>query len=360
MHLKTIEGFARWEESKKWKKTVNRLEEQKQEIETERNKMSKQLDGLRLLVVRLEKEKALLEARLKRSVKSTSQSDLSLFREGTTVDRLRQENEELRGLIDQKELSASEEVERLSMETRILRERIQTQERQLTAYEVSQKGDPRVVAEIEKLVQNGDRLQQELVRMEQDNLNLKLQVQEMKLETPRLRDRVQHLQKLVDVLKTDKSESQRGTSGRSLGELERTITALKSIIDKLQKERKKPTLQRSKSALSLRERQEGLIEQKQLLMDKIHEMEEELKEARRIQLELEAKIEELLRQRDESTSRAQSAEMRLKTFLDQDGGQNSSERYKALEQELERKSHLLNQAKKSLEQLTKSKMSSRN
>jgi len=351
-----VEGFARWDESKKWKKTVERLEEQKRKVEEERLRLSKQVDDLRTLLTRLEKEKSILDTRLKRGLKSST-SEQSLTGDGTTTEKLRQEIEGLRGILEQKEFHASESTERLTMEAQILRERIESQERQLTAYEVSNKGDPKVVAEIEKLVHSNTRLQQDLANQQQANLDLKLQIQEMKLETPRLRDRVQHLQKLIDTFKNDKSGTQRGPSGRSLGELEKTISALKSVVEKLEKEKGRPgsgvQLKGSKSGLRLRERQEKIIEEKQRLMEQIQEVEEERDNLLKLQVENEARIGDLLQQRDDAESRAQSAEMRLTTFLEEES--IFSERMKVMEQEIERKTHLLAEAKKSIEEITKGK-----
>jgi len=38
-------------------------------------------------------------------------------------------------------------------------------------------------------------LQKELLRLEEENLHLNLRIEQLSLETPRLRDRVQHLEK---------------------------------------------------------------------------------------------------------------------------------------------------------------------
>lgn len=214
------------------------------------------------------------------------------------IAKLQIELQDTKELMEKTEFEGREEIEKLKMEIRCLKERIVTQERQLTAYEVAQKvcsnilvessfellmlqtnfytavtsnlqGDPQVVQEIQKMAAVESEFQKEVARLEQENMHLRLQIEQLQLEAPRLRDRVQNLQKyliinlikkffysiylllsiyillcrIVDALKIDKTlPGQKQSSTRSnkpLGELERTITALKQVIEKLQTENKK-------------------------------------------------------------------------------------------------------------------------
>lgn len=59
-----------------------------------------------------------------------------------------------------------------------------------------------MVNEIQKMAKQESEYQKEVVRLEEENLHLRLQIEQLQLETPRLRDRVQHLQKYASVSKT--------------------------------------------------------------------------------------------------------------------------------------------------------------
>lgn len=52
-----------------------------------------------------------------------------------------------------------------------------------------------MVHEIQKMAAQESEFQKEVIRLEEENLHLRMQIEQLQLETPRLRDRVQHLQK---------------------------------------------------------------------------------------------------------------------------------------------------------------------
>jgi len=56
-------------------------------------------------------------------------------------------------------------------------------------------GENQAVTEIESMALKESQLQKEIRRLEEDNLHLNLQIEQLRLDTPRLRDRVQHLQR---------------------------------------------------------------------------------------------------------------------------------------------------------------------
>ena len=61
-------------------------------------------------------------------------------------------------------------------------------------------GDPKLVSEIEKMAAKEEELQKTITSLEEENLHLKLQIEQLRLDTPRLRDRVQQLQRWNYVL----------------------------------------------------------------------------------------------------------------------------------------------------------------
>jgi len=163
--------------------------------------MNKTAESLRNIISRLEREKILLESRGKGQSTKTGKSkrddsaDTPTVNSIGLVDQLRTEIADLNELVEKTEFEGKEESERLKMEVRILKDRIVSQERQLTAYQVAQKGDPKMVHEIEKMAATEESMQKEIIHLEEENLHLKLQIEQLRLDTPRLRDRVQHLQK---------------------------------------------------------------------------------------------------------------------------------------------------------------------
>jgi len=256
------------------------------------------------------------------------------------------------------------------MEIKCLKERIVTQERQLTAYQIAQKGDPSIRNEIEKMATQENKLQKELLRLEEENLYLKLQMEQLRLDTPRLRDRVQHLQKLVDALKSDQPESNISTnskvsSQKSLNELERTILALKQVIDKLQCENKrlktkpnngKPTSSNERLKTTL----ESLMNEKRSLLDEVQNLQEEKTKYHRLYVEASSRVEALDLRFTDADKRAKSAEMKLKSFLGESDSfkdQNTEkasghatmvQRLRSMQEELERKNLLLSEAQVAL------------
>lgn len=180
-------------------------------------------------------------------------------------------------------------------------------------------------------------------------------------------------------------------SQKSLGELERTIAALKTVIDKLQTENKKlkirPNVFRTtttcasnitaatKSSDKLKSSIGNLIEEKQLLMDQLHELEHDKSKYHQKYLESVAIIDNLQINLLDTEKKAKSAEMKLKSFLttgQKIGGEtidepgtssatatgaiglepSSNERMfhymREMQEKLERKEMLLNEAKEAL------------
>jgi len=165
-NLQTLESVTRWEESKKWKKMVDKLELKVKESETEKERLNKANTTLRNTVIRLEKEKLVLDSRLVRArnsnsaLRGTSLSKSSIDNysltsgtEGSSgqdakvvstvsqeeISKLNFELADMKELLEKTEFEGREEAEKLKMEIKCLKDRIVSQERQLTAYQIAQK-----------------------------------------------------------------------------------------------------------------------------------------------------------------------------------------------------------------------------
>ncbi|ODN05415.1 hypothetical protein Ocin01_01256, partial [Orchesella cincta] len=348
--IKTSESVARWEESKKWKKNKEKMESRVHELELENEKLEKLVTALKTSIHRLEKEKMILDTRLRSRHSlhgsSLSKSSLDNISEGSApsgatyhqsyilaqgeIAKLQLELQDTKELVEKTEFEGREEIEKLKMEIKCLKERIVTQERLLTAYEVAQKGDPQVVQEIQKMAAHESEFQKEIIRLEEENLHLRLQMEQLQLETPRLRDRVQHLQKIVDALKTEKLPGRPGSvksvAQRPLGELERTISALKQVIDKLQVENQKlkgsrgdmmgGSVPRAISSERLKSSVSALMDEKRTLLDRVQSLEQETEKFQRMYMEKCTVVDSYENRLQDAEKRAKSTEMKLKAFLD--------------------------------------------
>jgi len=166
--------------------------------------------------------------------------------------------------------------------------------------------------------------------LEEENLHLRLQIEQLQLETPRLRDRVQHLQKIVDAMKAEKSlpghksASFKSLAHKPLGELERTISALKQVIDKLQAENKRlktsrsdtSTIPRAISSERLKTSVTALIDEKRGLLDRVHSLEQETEKYQRLYMEKCSVVDSFDSRLMDAEKRAKSSEMKLRAFLD--------------------------------------------
>lgn len=126
------------------------------ELETENARLEKTVGTLKTSIIRLEKEKMMLDSRLKSRTSlhgsSMSKSSMENVSDGSgpsgpshqsfllaqrEIAKLQMDLQDSKELVEKTEFEGREEVERLKMEIRCLKERIVTQERQLTAFEVA-------------------------------------------------------------------------------------------------------------------------------------------------------------------------------------------------------------------------------
>ena len=128
--------MARWEEAKKWKKQVEKLELQIDTLKKENEKLQTTNKNLRGNITRLDKMVVDCKKLQLSLPKSSSQRHPDDFIEN---DKLKFEIQDLNELVERTEFEGKEKIAVLEMEIRCLKERILTQERQLTAYQVAQK-----------------------------------------------------------------------------------------------------------------------------------------------------------------------------------------------------------------------------
>ncbi|XP_066583263.1 centrosomal protein of 290 kDa-like isoform X2 [Prorops nasuta] len=240
---KTAEELALWEKQKKWQQTAERLKERLKEKTEEYTKLQASYEKLKSVSSCQEREKAYLRSKLKLESISTcslSARTCSIIPENVAED-VQRECQSLRARI--KDLS-----ERLDKEdSSQLYITIEEQRRRIAALEAVAQGNVYMVTKLEQLEARKDFLEKANLRLEAENFEMRLEVEKAKLDTPALREKVEHLEKYIDLLKIEKSSAStsyektllnRG-SRRSLPELEKTIFTLTKIVEKLQADNKR-------------------------------------------------------------------------------------------------------------------------
>ncbi|XP_063679304.1 centrosomal protein of 290 kDa-like [Bolinopsis microptera] len=230
-----------WLDNKKWNKKIENqkktLEKKDKEIET----LSKQNTGMRETIERLDREKLLLNNKLKNSLKLYSKANNKDPKGYTDTQIYTQELK--RRIFDLEEENATIKHDmtrdmKNPMEERdstivVLRHTISGLERQIQ--ESVGDSDSKLIPLQELRTEQ----EKKIIELEHDLLSAKLKAEHAHLELPRLRTRVNELQAYTDVLKpasTGRSAPARPVAGKSVVELERVINAMKRVIEKLQKE----------------------------------------------------------------------------------------------------------------------------
>ncbi|XP_033329753.2 centrosomal protein 290kDa isoform X1 [Megalopta genalis] len=243
---KTAEELLLWEKQKKWQQTAEKLKQKLKEKTEEHTKLLSSYDKLRLVVTCMEREKWYLKRKLKmengviagglsaRSVPITQQN---------VMEQLQNECHVLRDRI--KELT--DRLENEDSEKLLLK--IDEQKRRIAALEIISQGSNCVTAQLEKLEMTKEILEKMNLTLESENFELRLEVEKMNADAPKLREKVEHLEKYIKLLKVEKSsdssprlsdkELQEYSAKKSNIEMEKTIFTLKRIIEKLQMENKR-------------------------------------------------------------------------------------------------------------------------
>ncbi|XP_076288209.1 centrosomal protein 290kDa [Lasioglossum baleicum] len=243
---KTAEELLLWEKQKKWQQTAEKLKQKLKEKTEEYTKLLSSYEKLRLVVTCMEREKWYLKSKLKME-NGTIVGGLSA-RSATTaqqnvMEQLQKECQILRERI--KELTDRFETE----DNQKLLLKIEEQKRRIAALEIISQGSNCVTVQLEKLEMTKDILEKMNLSLESENFELRLEVEKANADTPKLREKVEHLEKYIQLLKVEKSsdstsrlsdkESPEYSEKKSNIEMEKTIFTLKRIIEKLQMENKR-------------------------------------------------------------------------------------------------------------------------
>ncbi|KFU98214.1 Centrosomal protein of 290 kDa, partial [Tauraco erythrolophus] len=267
------EEMIRWEESKKWQIRMEGLRNKLREKEKEADALAKQLNTLKEIYTKTEKEKIALQKKLKTT--------------GITVDRVigirasetEKELEELRKrnldlenevayMRTQQAIPRDSVVEELHFKNQYLQEKLHALQRQCSREMYSRPSTSGIGSDDQ--YQRQQEVLKENLRLSSENVELRFQLEQANKDLPRLKDQVGDLKEMCELLKKEKADVERklgsirgaGRSGKTVPELEKTIGLMKKVVERVQREnedlKKAPAVVSNEKLLGLEQENERL------------------------------------------------------------------------------------------------------
>ncbi|XP_040136128.2 centrosomal protein of 290 kDa isoform X2 [Ictidomys tridecemlineatus] len=241
------EELIRWEEGKKWQTKIegirNKLKEKEREVYT----ITKQLNTLKDLFAKADKEKLTLQKKLKTTGMTVDQvMGVRALESEKELEELKKRNLDLENDIlymrTHQALPRDSVVEDLCLQNKYLQEKLHALEQQLSKQEYSKPSTSGI--ESDEHCQKEQELQKENLKLSSENIELKFQLEQANKDLPRLKNQVRDLKEMCEFLKKGKFEVERklghvrgsGRSGKTIPELEKTIGLMKKVVEKVQKE----------------------------------------------------------------------------------------------------------------------------
>nr|XP_045009504.1 centrosomal protein of 290 kDa [Jaculus jaculus]XP_045009505.1 centrosomal protein of 290 kDa [Jaculus jaculus] len=244
----TREELIRWEEGKKWQTKIEGMRNKLKEREGEVYSLTKQLNTLKDLFAKADKEKLTLQRKLKTTGMTVDQVlGVRALESEKELEELKKRNLDLENdILDMRThqaLPRDSVIEDLHLQNRYLQEKLHTLEKQLSKDVYSQ---PLVTLGIESddPCHNEQELRKENLKLSSENIELKFQLEQANKDLPRLKNQVRDLKEMCELLKKGKTEVERklgqvrgsGRSGKTIPELEKTIGLMKKVVEKVQRE----------------------------------------------------------------------------------------------------------------------------
>ncbi|NXN42834.1 CE290 protein, partial [Rhinoptilus africanus] len=240
-------GIIRWEEGKKWQIKMEGLRNKLREKEKEADALAKQLNTLKEIYTKTEKEKIALQKKLKTT--------------GVTIDRvvgvrasetekeleeLRKRNQDLENEVahmrTQQAIPRDSVVEELHFKNQCLQEKLHALQRQCSR-ETYSRPSTSGIGSVDQYRREQEILKENL-RLSSENIELRFQLEQANRDLPRLKDQVGDLKEMCERLKKEKADVEwklgsirgAGRSGKTVPELEKTIGLMKKVVEKVQRE----------------------------------------------------------------------------------------------------------------------------
>ncbi|XP_015453928.1 centrosomal protein of 290 kDa isoform X1 [Pteropus alecto] len=241
------EELIRWEEGKKWQSKIEGIRNKLKEKEGEVYILTKQLNTLKDLFAKADKEKLTLQKKLKTTGMTVNQvMGVRALESEKELEELKMRNLELENDVSymrtHQALPRDSVIEDLRLQNRYLQEKLHALEKQCSKDTYS--GPSTSEIESDDHWQREQELQKENLKLSSENIELKFQLEQANKDLPRLKNQVRDLKEMCEFLKKGKTEVERklghvrgsGRSGKTIPELEKTIGLMKKVVEKVQRE----------------------------------------------------------------------------------------------------------------------------
>ncbi|XP_068855985.1 centrosomal protein of 290 kDa [Aphelocoma coerulescens] len=267
------EEIIRWDEGKKWQIKMEGLRNKLREKEKEADALSKQLNTLKEFYTKTEKEKIALQKKLKTTGVTVDRVvGVRATETEKEVEELRKRNLELENeVVHMRTLQAIPRdtvVEDLHLKNQYLQEKLHALQRQCSR-ETFLRPLASGIGSSDQYRREQEVLKENL-RLSSENIELRFQLEQANKDLPRLKDQVDDLKEMCELLKKEKAEAERklgsirgaGRSGKTIPELEKTIGLMKKVVERVQREneelKKAPAVVSNEKLLGLEQENEKL------------------------------------------------------------------------------------------------------
>nr|KAF6373221.1 centrosomal protein 290 [Pipistrellus kuhlii] len=241
------EELIRWEEGKKWQSKIEGIRNKLKEKEGEIYILTKQLNTVKDLFAKADKEKLTLQRKLKTTGMTVNQiMGVQALESEKELEELKKRNLDLENEISymrtHQALPRDSVIEDLRLQNRYLQEKLHALEKQSSKDASSRPSTSEI--ESDDHWQREQEFQRENLKLSSENIELKFQLEQANKDLPRLKNQVRDLKEMCEFLKKEKAEVDRklghvrgsGRSGKTIPELEKTIGLMKKVVEKVQRE----------------------------------------------------------------------------------------------------------------------------
>ncbi|KFQ26607.1 Centrosomal protein of 290 kDa, partial [Merops nubicus] len=241
------EEILRWEEGKKWQIRVEGLRNKLREKEKEADALAKQLNTLKEIYTKTEKEKIVLQKKLKTTGVTVDRViGVRVSETEKELEELRKRNldleNELAHMRTQQAIPRDSVVEELHFKNQYLREKLHALQRQCSREAYSRPSASGIASDDQ--YRREQEVLKENLRLSAENVELRFQLEQANKDLPRLKDQVADLKEMCELLKKEKADAERklgsirgaGRSGKTVPELEKTIGLMKKVVERVQRE----------------------------------------------------------------------------------------------------------------------------
>ncbi|NWU11974.1 CE290 protein, partial [Cephalopterus ornatus] len=267
------EEIIRWEEGKKWQIRMEGLRNKLREKEKEADALSKQLNTLKEIYTKTEKEKIALQKKLKTTGVTVDRVvGVRASETEKEVEELRKQNLELENEVAHlrtlQAIPRDSVVEDLHFKNLYLQEKLHALQKQCSRETFSRPSTSGIGSSDQ--YRREQEVLKENLRLSSENVELRFQLEQANKDLPRLKDQVGDLKEMCELLKKEKADVERklgnvrgaGRSGKTVPELEKTIGLMKKVVERLQREneelKKAPAVVSNEKLLALEQENEGL------------------------------------------------------------------------------------------------------